>query len=151
MIRDVLAGLSPATSGAGLGTSDRVLLCHFGTNQRVVPVTLALDARRPLLQARPLLARAGPPKDPSRVHRFTEETWGGSMRRAYARHTPFYLEITTVGLLHPDHCGPIMRDTQAERTSPIASAFRDLGRPPGRAQAEATLLLDTAFGLIGIE
>ncbi|MEU6271972.1 TetR/AcrR family transcriptional regulator [Streptomyces populi] len=148
LVRNGLAGLSLRPLARALGTSDRMLLYYFGTKEAMVAEALALDERRPLVQARAVLGSAESPRDPAGIRRFMEETW----RRFGApdlRHAlPLYLEVMAVGLIDPDRYGPLLRDVLAEWTDLLASAFRGLGMQKARARTEAALLVDATFGLV---
>ncbi|MET7941775.1 TetR/AcrR family transcriptional regulator [Streptomyces sp. NPDC005302] len=148
VVRNGLADLSLRPLARALGTSDRMLLYYFGTKERMVAEALALDERRPLRQARELLACAGSPGDPARVRRFMEEIWRRFSSPGLRAALPLYLEIMAASLLHSDRYGRVMRDVLAEWTALLASAFRDLGMAEARAGAEADLLVDACLGLL---
>ena len=148
LIRHGLADLSLRPLARALGTSDRMLLYYFGTKEGMVAEALALDERRPLLQARDLLEGTGSPQDPARLRRFMEAVWEQFGAPDLRAALPLYLEIMTAGLLHPDRYGPVMRDVLTEWTGLLGSAFRDLGMTEVRARTEATVLVDATFGLL---
>ncbi|MFF0188488.1 TetR/AcrR family transcriptional regulator [Streptomyces sp. NPDC005244] len=148
VVRNGLADLSLRPLARALGTSDRMLLYYFGTKERMVAEALALDERRPLRQARELLAGAGPPGDPARIRRFMEEIWRRFDSPGLRAALPLYLEIMAASLLHSDRYGRVMHDVLAEWTALLASAFRDLGMAEARAGAEADLLVDACLGLL---
>ncbi|WP_405915138.1 TetR/AcrR family transcriptional regulator [Streptomyces sp. NBC_00728] len=148
LIRNGLADLSLRPLARALGTSDRMLLYYFGSKETMVAEALALDERRPLLQARSRLESGEAPRGPTGVRRFMEEVWQQFNAPELRRALPLYLEIMTAGLLHPDRYGPVMRDTLAEWTGLLTAAFLDLGMTETRARTEATVLVDATFGLL---
>ncbi|MFG2635725.1 TetR/AcrR family transcriptional regulator [Streptomyces sp. NPDC048362] len=148
VIRNGLADLSLRPLARALGTSDRMLLYYFGTKERLVADALALDENRPLLRAPDLLDTLGRPEDPAGVRRFMEQVWrlfNTPDRRALL---PLSLEVMAASLLHPDRYGPLMHDMITGWTRLLTSVFRDLGMAEARAHTEATLLVDSAFGLV---
>jgi AcrR family transcriptional regulator len=148
MIRHGLADLSLRPLARALGTSDRMLLYYFGTKERMVAEALALDERRPLVRARDLFEADGSPQDPAGIRRFMEDTWRQFLAPDLRPALPLYLEIMTASLLHSDRYGPVMRDLLSEWADLLASAFRGLGMTEDRARTEATLLVDSTFGLL---
>ncbi|MFI0960512.1 TetR/AcrR family transcriptional regulator [Streptomyces sp. NPDC021080] len=148
LVRNGLAGLSLRPLARTLGTSDRMLLYYFGTKEAMVAEALALDERRPLLQARDLLNAAGTPRSPAGIRRFMEEIWRRFGAPDLRPALPLYLEIMAAGLIEPDRYGPVLRDVLTEWTDLLTSAFRDLGMTDVRARAEAVLLVDATFGLL---
>ncbi|MGW0629789.1 TetR/AcrR family transcriptional regulator [Streptomyces sp. NPDC002758] len=148
VLRNGLADLSLRPLARSLGTSDRMLLYYFGTKERMVSEALAIDERRPLLRVREDLAAAGPPRDAAALRRLLEELWLRFDTSDIRATLPLYLEMMTTSLLHPDRYGPLMRDLVSEWTDLMATLFSGLGMPEARARHEATLLVDTVFGLL---
>ncbi|WP_406835795.1 TetR/AcrR family transcriptional regulator [Streptomyces sp. AHU1] len=148
LVRNGLAGLSLRPLARALGTSDRMLLYYFGTKEGMVAEALALDERRPLMQARAVFDSAESPRDPAGIRRFMEETWQRFGAPDLRPALPLYVEIMAAGLIDPDRYGPVLRDVLAEWTDLLASAFQRLGMPEVRARTEAALLVDASFGLV---
>ncbi|MET8414007.1 TetR/AcrR family transcriptional regulator [Streptomyces sp. NPDC005195] len=148
MIRNGVADLSLRPLARALGTSDRMLLYYFGTKERMIAEALTVYERRPLLRAQSLFNAVGSPRDAAGLRRFLEETWQQFSNPDLRAALPFYLEIMTAGLLHPERYGPVMLDVLSEWTRLLTRAFRDLGMAEARARTEASLLVDASFGLL---
>ncbi|MGW8955837.1 TetR/AcrR family transcriptional regulator [Streptomyces sp. NPDC055709] len=148
VIKHGLSGLSLRPMARALGTSDRMLLYYFGTKERMVAEALALDERRPLLQIREVLDMVGPPQDAAGIRRFVEELWQRFSVPEDRALLPLYLELMTASVLRPDQYGPVMRDILTEWTNLLTSLFTGLGMPKQQAGQEATLLVDSVFGLL---
>ncbi|MFG2605956.1 TetR/AcrR family transcriptional regulator [Streptomyces sp. NPDC048514] len=148
LLQNGLADLSLRPLAKALGTSDRMLLYYFGTKERMVAEALAAYERRPLLRVRELLEVVGPPADAGGVRRFLEEMWRRFGEPDVRAALPLYLEIMSVGVLHPDRYGPVMRDILTAWTDLLTSVLRDVGLDRDRARTQATLLTDASLGLL---
>ncbi|WP_405527207.1 TetR/AcrR family transcriptional regulator [Streptomyces avidinii] len=143
-----LSELSLRPLARDLGTSDRMLLYYFGTKERMVAEALALDEQRPILRLRQLLDSHDPPRDAAALRRMMERVWQQFHVPGIQAALPLYLEMMAASVLRPERYGPVMRDILTEWTDLTAGLFTGLGLPPARARAEATLLVDSTFGLL---
>ncbi|MFG2117974.1 TetR/AcrR family transcriptional regulator [Streptomyces sp. NPDC048710] len=148
VMRNGLADLSLRPLAKAVGTSDRMLIYHFGTKERMIVEALEIYERRPLLRTRDLLETIGSPTDPAGLRRFMEEVWRQFSDPDMRAMLPLYFEILSVSVLHPDRYGPVMRDIVTEWTDLLTSVLRDFGMAQDRARTQATLLTDAAFGLL---
>ncbi|MFE3638519.1 TetR/AcrR family transcriptional regulator [Streptomyces sp. NPDC059168] len=148
VLRNGLANLSLRPMAQALGTSDRMLLYYFGTKERMVAEALADYERRPLVRARELLESVGSPTEPAGLRHVVDEVWRQFRAPDVRVALPLYLEIMSAGLLRPDRYGSLMRDVLTSWTDLLTRAFLNLGMTEDRARTQATLLIDTSFGLL---
>ncbi|WP_328863034.1 TetR/AcrR family transcriptional regulator [Streptomyces sp. NBC_00306] len=148
MISNGLADLSLRPLAKALGTSDRMLLYYFGSKEQLVAQALGQDEERPLLMFRRALDVAGAPQNPADMRRVLEEIWRQFTAPDRRDILPVTFEAMTASVLNPDRYGPVMRSLLTEWRQALACAFTGLGMPNGKADAEATLLVDTLLGLL---
>ncbi len=134
-----LAGLSLRPLAAALGTSDRMLLHHFGDKESLVG--RLLEWSRPDVAA--LTREAGDVA--SLAARLWADLTGGGPQRPRVR---VLLEVMALALTrtgsYRQHAVAAVHDWVA----PIAAALvRDLGADPASAEARATLLVSGLRGL----
>ncbi|MDX2704250.1 TetR/AcrR family transcriptional regulator [Streptomyces sp. PA03-6a] len=143
-----LADLSLRPMAKALGTSDRMLLYYFGSKERLVAEALALDASRPILRFREVLAVAGTPRDAEGMRRLAEALWREVRSPERLALLPLYFEMMAAAMLRPERHGPHMYGLVTEWTELIAPVFEGLGMAGERARIEASLLVDAVFGLL---
>lgn len=143
-----LADLSLRPMAKALGTSDRMLLYYFGSKERLVAEALALDASRPVLRFREVLAVAGTPRDAEGMRRLAEALWQEIRSPERRALLPLYFELMAGTVLRPDRYGPHMRGLLTEWTGLLIPVFEGVGMARARARIEASVLVDAVFGLL---
>ncbi len=134
-----LAGLSLRPLAAALGTSDRMLLHHFGDKESLVG--RLLEWSRPDVAA--LTREEGDVA--SLAGRLWADLTGGGPQRPRVR---VLLEVMALALTRPGSYRQYAVAAVHDWVAPIAEALvRDLGEDPASAEARATLLVSGLRGL----
>ncbi|WP_433556380.1 TetR/AcrR family transcriptional regulator [Pseudonocardia xinjiangensis] len=136
-----LVGLSLRPLAAALGTSDRMLIYHFGSKERLVGEVLALAQRR-------LAASLEPPgPDVRGLADLVHHLWAALSTPAAARVTRLYLEICVLAVQEPERFRAALERLRGPWRAPLQSGLVAFGIAPERAAPVADLILDTLDGL----
>jgi AcrR family transcriptional regulator len=138
-----LADLSLRTLAAGLGTSHRMLIFHFGSKEGLlVEVVRAVEAgQRALLDE----LRANPQLDPlGQMQAF----WRHLTSPALAPYERLFFEVYAQGLLGKEPAKRLLKDAIDAWLPPIVDLLVSQGVPPDEARAEARLALAVTRGLL---
>jgi AcrR family transcriptional regulator len=138
-----LADLSLRTLAAGLGTSHRMLIFHFGSKEGLlVEVVRAVEAgQRALLDE----LRANPQLDPlGQMQTF----WRHLTSPALAPYERLFFEVYAQGLLGKEPAKRLLEDAIDAWLPPIVDLLVSQGVPPDEARAEARLALAVTRGLL---
>jgi AcrR family transcriptional regulator len=138
-----LADLSLRALAAGLGTSHRMLIFHFGSKEGLlVEVVRAVEA-----QQRALLAelRADPELDPlGRVRAL----WQHLASPALWPYERLFFEVYAQGLQGKEPARRLLEDAVDAWLPPIADLLASQGVPPEEGRAEARLAVAVTRGLL---
>ena len=136
-----LVGLSLRPLAAALDTSDRMLVYHFGSKERLVSAVLDRAQRRFSAS----LELPGPP--PSSLADLVDGMWSALQTPVAAQITRLYLETCVLAVQDPVR----WRDAPERLRGPWRTPLRDglvaFGIPAPQAGAFADLILDTFDGL----
>jgi AcrR family transcriptional regulator len=138
-----LADLSLRTLAAGLGTSHRMLIFHFGSKEGLlVEVVRAVEARqRELLEQ----LRVDPELDPlGQMQAF----WRHLTSPALAPYERLFFEVYAQGLLGKEPARRLLEDAVDAWLPQVAELLTSQGVPPAEARAEARLALAVTRGLL---
>jgi AcrR family transcriptional regulator len=138
-----LADLSLRTLAAGLGTSHRMLIFHFGSKEGLlVEVVRAVEARqRALLDE----LRANPQLDPLGQ---MQALWRHLTSPALAPYERLFFEVYAQGLLGKEPAKRLLEDAIDAWLPPIVDLLASQGVPPDEARADARLGLAVTRGLL---
>ncbi len=131
-----LGGLSLRPLAAALGTSDRMLVYHFGSKDRLVDEVLA--AANGLLLAGVTAAASASPREPAALLR---ALWAVAAQDSTAPFVRLFFEVYGLALQRPDRYGAALRE--------VAGAWRQavLERLDGDERT-ATLVVAAVEGLL---
>lgn len=136
-----LAGLSLRPLAAALGTSDRMLIYHFGSKEQLVKDVLALAQQR-------LAASMEPPgRDLRNVSDLVRHLWAAVSAPDTAHVTRLYLDVCVLAAQEPERWRGAPEQLRGPWKEPMRAGLVAFGVPPGRAPALADLILDTLDGL----
>jgi AcrR family transcriptional regulator len=136
-----LVGLSLRPLAAHLGTSDRMLIYHFASKERLI-----LDV---LSRAQQRLAEAVAPADmqPGSVSELVDQLWTALKVPAAAQVTRLYLETCVLAVQDPRRYGDAPARLRGPWRAPLQAGLRAFGVPAQQAGPLADLILDTFDGL----
>ena len=132
-----LIGLSLRPLAAALGTSDRMLLYHFGSKDDLVAAVLRESNDRSIAHVRAL-----PPM--STVRDEVLRLWGEMNAPDLDRCQRVYVEAAALGLLGREPYASVVRDANAAWAAALADRLAAAGAPRSRV-ARAVMLMDAAF------
>lgn len=132
-----LIGLSLRPLAAALGTSDRMLLYHFGSKDDLVAAVLRESNDRSVA-----LVRALPPT--STVRGEVLALWAASRGPGLDRCQRLYVEAAALGLLGREPYASVVREANETWGAALADRLVTAGVPRARA-LRAVALLDAAF------
>jgi AcrR family transcriptional regulator len=136
-----LVGLSLRPLAAALGTSDRMLVYHFGSKERLVGAVLDRAQQRLATS----VALTGPP--PSDLPELVEQLWTALQGPAAAQVTRLYLETCVLAVSDPDRWGHAPERLRGPWRAPLRGGLVAFGVAADQAEALADLILDTFDGL----
>ena len=140
-----LIGLSLRPLAAALGTSDRMLIYHFGSKDGLITDVVALANQQlaaSLTAVDPAAVTIGHAGDLVRhVWRMLTDSESGSAMR-------LYLEMCVLSARDPARWSAAQRQIRGPWLDLIREVLTDLGAPPGRIAPLADLMLDTFDGLL---
>lgn len=137
VLEEGLIGLSLRPMAAAMGTSDRMLLYHFGSKDQLVAEVMRASTHRAVaaVQALP----AAPDVRTAVLH-----LWEATLRSPLDRCQRVYVEASALGLLGREPHASAVREANEQWTAALAAHLVSAGMPPAAAPA-AVLLLDAAF------
>jgi AcrR family transcriptional regulator len=136
-----LVGLSLRPLAAALGTSDRMLIYHFGSKERLVGEILAHAQQR--------LAQSVSPPD-AQVRTLAEligYLWTALKAPAAAKVTRLYLETCVLAVQDPERWRDAPALLRGPWRPPLRAGLIAFGIPPHQADPLSDLVLDTLDGL----
>jgi AcrR family transcriptional regulator len=136
-----LLGLSLRPLAAALGTSDRMLLYHFGSKERLVGAVLDRAQQRLATSIEP----TGPP--PRDLAELVEQLWTALRAPAAAQVTRLYLETCVLAVQDPDRWRQAPERLRGPWRVPLRDGLVAFGVAAEQAEALADLILDTFDGL----
>lgn len=132
-----LLGLSLRPLAAALGTSDRMLLYHFGSKDDLVATVLRVSNDRSTAVIRAL--------PPSRdVRTAVLDLWRAMTTTQVDRCQRTYVEAAALGLFGEEPYASVVREANSVWVAAVADHLVAAGTPPERAR-RATTLVDAAF------
>jgi AcrR family transcriptional regulator len=137
-----LVGLSLRPLAAALGTSDRMLIYHFGSKDALVSDVLARASEG---VAGSLGEPAHPPGGPGDLVR---HAWGALTGEGADSAMRLYLELCVLSLREPGRWTAAQLRIREPWSELLRAALAELGVPAGRVPAVADLVLDTLDGLL---
>ena len=136
-----LVGLSLRPLAAALGTSDRMLVYHFGSKERLVGAVL--DQAQQRLAAS--ITVSGPP--PADLADLVDQLWSALKTPAAAQVTRLYLDTCVLAVQDPDRWREAPERLRGPWRAPLREGLIAFGIEPNQAEALADLILDTFDGL----
>ncbi|RJL24458.1 TetR/AcrR family transcriptional regulator [Bailinhaonella thermotolerans] len=136
-----LIGLSLRPLAAALHTSDRMLLYHFGSKERLVGEALALAQRR-------LAASVAPPgPDVRTVGQLVRHLWAELQSPPGIQATRLYLDLSVLATKEPARWSGAVERLRGPWRGPLRDGLVLFGVPAAEAPALADLILGTLDGL----
>jgi AcrR family transcriptional regulator len=136
-----LVGLSLRPLAAALGTSDRMLVYHFGSKEQLVGAVLDRAQQR---LAGSIQLAGSPPSD---VSGLIEQLWSALSAPAAAQVTRLYLETCVLAVQDPARWRLAPGRLRGPWRAPLREGLLTFGVPGEQADALADLILDTFDGL----
>jgi AcrR family transcriptional regulator len=136
-----VAGLSLRPLAAALGTSDRMLIYHFGSKEQLVKDVLALA------QQRLAASMESPGTDIQNVGDLIRHLWAAVRSPGTAQVTRLYLDVCVLATQEPERWRGAPEQLRGPWKEPTRAGLVALGVAPERAPALADLVLDTFDGL----
>ena len=132
-----LIGLSLRPLAAALGTSDRMLLYHFGSKDDLVATVLRVSNDRAVVAVRAL--------EPARdVRTAVVRLWDAVTTPSLERCQRAYVEAAALGLFGREPYATVVGEANGSWMAAVADHLVASGVPRGRA-ARVTTLVDAAF------
>ncbi|MFI7416450.1 hypothetical protein [Nonomuraea sp. NPDC049684] len=136
-----LIGLSLRPLANALNTSDRMLIYHFGSKERLVGAALELAQQR-------LAAAAEPPGEAVRsVADLVRHVWSSLAHPSGTRTTRLYLDLSVLAAKEPERWRAAVEQLRGPWREPLRSGLLALGIPADEAEPLADLILATLDGL----
>jgi AcrR family transcriptional regulator len=136
-----LIGLSLRPLAAALGTSDRMLIYHFGSKEQLVRDVLQVAQQR-------LAGSLNPPgADVRSLADLVRQLWAALNVPEAAQVTRLYLEVCVLAAQEPDRWRGVPEQLRGPWKPPLVAGLVAFGIAPERAPALADLILDTLDGL----
>lgn len=136
-----LIGLSLRPMAAALGTSDRMLIYHFGSKDALVAAVLTTSNDRSIAAILDL-APSGSPRAA------ILDLWGAWTAPALARCTRMYVEAAALGLFGREPYAASVREANERWIAAVTAHITRAGLSPARAGRVATLVDATFNGLL---
>jgi AcrR family transcriptional regulator len=136
-----LVGLSLRPLAAAIGTSDRMLVYHFGSKEGLVADVL----RR--AQERLSEAVGGPAQQADDLSEVILGVWAALDQPAGRQVTRLYLDTCSLAIQDPTRWGDAPRQLREPWRLPLQAGLGELGVPSNDAQPLADLILATLAGL----
>lgn len=136
-----LVGLSLRPLAAALGTSDRMLVYHFGSKERLVGAVLDRAQQR-------LAASIEPPDPPpGSLAELVEQLWAALRTPGAAQVTRLYLETCVLAVQDPARWRSAPERLRGPWRTPLRDGLVAFGVRAEESEALADLILDTFDGL----
>jgi len=132
-----LIGLSLRPLAAALGTSDRMLLYHFGSKDDLVAAVLREANDRSIAQVRATASRGS-------VRDEVLGLWEAMNEPDLSRCQRVYVEAAALGLLGQEPYASVVREANAAWARALADRLAGAGAPRARVD-RAVMLMDAAF------
>lgn len=136
-----LIGLSLRPLAAALDTSDRMLIYHFTSKERLVGAVLDRAQHRLAGEIGDVSSRA------TDLAGLVDRAWAGLRTPAAAVATRLYLETSMLALQEPERWSPVLHRLREPWRTPLEAGLPGLGVDPRRAGPLADLILATLDGL----
>lgn len=136
-----LIGLSLRPTAAALGTSDRMLIYHFGSKDALVAAVLTVSNDRSIAAIRALPPSASP-------RAAILDLWDAWTAPALASCTRMYVEAAALGLFGREPYAASVREANERWIAAVTAHVEQAGVPPARAGRIATLVDATFNGLL---
>ncbi len=136
-----IAGLSLRPLAARLGTSDRMLVYHFGTKDELVAAIIESSGER----ASDALAELPAAPDPSRA---VSALWALYRRPDVAACMRIYVQAAALGLLGSEPYQTAARRSNETWSEAVADLLQRSGAPAEQARRAGDLVDATLFGLV---
>jgi AcrR family transcriptional regulator len=136
-----LVGLSLRPLAAALGTSDRMLVYHFGSKEQLIGAVL--DRAQQRLAAGMEL----PDPPPGNLRELVDHLWSALTSPAATRVTRLYLETCVLAVQDPARWRGAPERLRGPWRTPMRDGLVAFGVPADQADALADLILDTFDGL----
>lgn len=140
-----LIGLSLRPLAAALGTSDRMLIYHFGSKDGLITAVVALANRRFAASFQAMAEAAPPARSPGEFVRHAWRALTGSDATGPIR---LYLEMCVLALHEPDRWSTAQQRIREPWLAMLRETLTGLGTPRAQVPALADLILDTLDGLL---
>jgi AcrR family transcriptional regulator len=135
-----LVGLSLRPLAEALGTSDRMLLYHFGTKDDLVTAILRTSNDRSISQLRALPPSRG-------VRRAVLDVWEVITSSTIAACARMYVEASALGLFGREPYASVVKELNAEWMAALADHLVASGATRGKAGRIAALVDSAVMGL----
>jgi AcrR family transcriptional regulator len=145
VLRHGLIGLSLRPLAASLGTSDRMLIYHFGSKSGLIANVLELANRQLATSVGAALEVAEPPGTAREV---ADQAWRLMTSADSDAVSRVYLELCALSVREPQTWAVFHRQLREPWLSLLRRGLVGLPMPLSRATVLATLILDTIDGLI---
>jgi AcrR family transcriptional regulator len=142
VLAEGLVGLSLRPLAAALGTSDRMLLYHFGSKDELVGDVLMLASEQ---LADALTEPAEPLRGPGDLVRYTWQALTGPGRAGSMR---LYLELCVLSLREPGRWTAAHQRLREPWLDLLRAALAELGVPAAEVATLADLVLNAVDGLL---
>ncbi|MET0931072.1 MAG: TetR/AcrR family transcriptional regulator [Aeromicrobium sp.] len=136
-----LIGLSLRPTAAALGTSDRMLIYHFGSKDALVAAVLTVSNDRSIAAIRALEPSATP-------RQAILDLWDAWTAPALARCTRMYVEAAALGLFGREPYAASVREANERWIAAVTAHLERAGLSSARAGRVATLVDATYNGLL---
>ncbi|WP_327586934.1 TetR/AcrR family transcriptional regulator [Nonomuraea sp. NBC_00507] len=140
-----LIGLSLRPLAAALGTSDRMLIYHFGSKDGLITAVLALANQRFAASFQSMAKGAPPARSPDEFVRYAWRVLAGSAATGAIR---LYLEMCVLTLREPERWSTAQQQIREPWLAMLRETLTDLNTPQAQVPALADLILDTLDGLL---
>jgi AcrR family transcriptional regulator len=136
-----LVGLSLRPLAEALGTSDRMLLYHFGSKDDLVSTVMRTSNSRSVSLLTALPPSAG-------VHEAVLDLWRAMTSTSIAACSRMYVEAAAVGFFGREPYAAVLRELNDEWMAALARHLVASGTEPSRAARVAALVDATVMGLL---
>ncbi|MER7129876.1 TetR/AcrR family transcriptional regulator [Streptosporangium saharense] len=140
-----LIGLSLRPLAAALGTSDRMLIYHFGSKDGMITAVVALANRRFAVSFQSVVRAAPPVRSAGEFVRYVWQALTGSDATGAIR---LYLEMCVLALREPDRWSAAQQRIREPWLAMLRETLAELDTPREQVPALADLILDTLDGLL---
>lgn len=140
-----LIGLSLRPLAAALGTSDRMLIYHFGSKDGMITAVVALANQRFAVSFQSMVRAAPPVRSPGEFVRYAWQALTGSDATGAIR---LYLEMCVLALREPDRWSAAQQRIREPWLAMLRETLAELGTPREQVPTLADLILDTLDGLL---